>query len=201
MNKIFAVLIALPLFLSAQNKGDIELGVRSGLILSTFYGDDTEGFDLRSSFQGAGVTGEYYFNDQWGLKLGAIYDTKGSKGVTVGEQFSDAEVRLEYLFIPLYANWHFGKNRSWYLNFGPHLDLLLNAEASGQDVKDFFNNLDFGLGAGMGYRFQISDNASIFLEYQAAGGFLEVFDEDKVANNNIFNTRSSVNIGVVFRPL
>lgn len=186
MNKLFTLLVALPLFLNAQDKGDFELGIGGGLNLALFYGSDSEGYDARIGFQG-GVTGEYYFSDQWGLKTGAIYDSKGGEGVT------NNKLRFDYLFIPLYAGWHFGKDKNWYLNFGPHLDILLTAENEGNDFKDNIRSVDFGFGGGVGYRIEVSNNASIFVEYQGAGGLLEVFEN----GNNRFNTRSALNAGIV----
>lgn len=208
MNKLFTfLLVALPLFLSAQNEGDIELGVGLGFNSSNFYGDDVVRSDVRTGLQ-AGVTGEYYFNDRWGFKSGLIYDSKGAEDPVVlvfsdgfnEELIGNDETKLDYLFIPLYANWHFGKNRNWYLNFGLHLDILLNAEeqVSGVnvDIKDDVSSVDVGLGVGIGYKFQISDHARLFIEYQSAGGFVEVFKD----GGDILNSRSALNVGIAFTP-
>lgn len=199
MNKLFTLLVALPLFVSAQNKGDVEIGIGGGLSLATFYGGDSDSYDFIGSSMG-GVTGEYYVDDQWSIKSGFIYDSKGGK-----IESSDTEIVLDYLFIPLYANWHFGNNRDWYLNFGPYLNVLLDAQKEGVDFNDAVEPIDVGFGVGIGHKFEISDNASIFVEYQGAGGFLEVPGEDEgdFAENGIrdlFNLRSGINAGIIFIP-
>lgn len=194
------MLVALPLFLHAQNKGDFEIGIGGGFNVAAFYGGDADRNNTRVGFQ-AGITGEYYVSDQWGFKSGLIYDTKGGKGdfvLSFGDALVLVEVasRLEYLFIPLYANHHFGKNNRWYLNFGPYLNILLAEESKGTGFEDGVRPLDFGLGAGLGYKFKISDKAAIFVEYQGARGFLEVFENGR----DLFNTRSAFNAGIVLVP-
>lgn len=206
MNKIFTLLIALPLFLNAQNKGDFELSIGGGPSLAVGYGGDADGLRVRNASMW-GVTGEYYFNERWGFKSGLIYDSKGAEadekllfiGSPPSGSFKD-EVKLDYLFIPLYANWHFGPNRNCYLNFGPYVAFLLDAEMVSPlnfDVKDNVNSFDTGLGVGIGHKFDISDRAAIFIEYQGTLGFVKV-PEDIPGFNDVFNTRSALNAGLVF---
>uniref|UniRef100_UPI00404B44C8 porin family protein n=1 Tax=Gelidibacter sp. TaxID=2018083 RepID=UPI00404B44C8 len=193
MKKLFlcAAVAVFGFTMNAQESGDIELGVGAGLNLSTFYGNDASDADVssRTALQ-FGVTGEYYFNDRWGLKSGFIYDSKGT------EFDGGGEVKANYLFIPVYANWHFGSNRNWYLNFGPHIDILMSAEdEDGTDVKEFLASTDFGLGVGIGYKFEVSENLNLYIEYQGAGGFSDVVDGGDV---DFKNTRSAFNVGVLF---
>lgn len=193
MKKLMIAAFAVFAFtqINAQESGDIELGVGVGLNISTFYGNDASIFDLSSRTAAQfGVTGEYFFNDRWGLKSGFIYDAKGTKGA------GGSELKVDYLFIPVYANWHFGSNRNWYLNFGPHLDVLLSAEnADGQDIKDGVNSIDFGLGVGIGYKFELSENLKLYIEYQGAGGFIDIDSDGGV---DLKNTRSAFNVGLLF---
>ena len=133
----------------AQNSGDIELGVGMGLNLanvSTIDGQNDA--SSRTSFN-VGISGEYYFSDRWGLKAKLIYDNKGwSDGFITDENFNTVttDFKLNYVTLPIMANWHFGSNRNWYLNFGPYVGFLVNAEDSelGLDLKDGFKSTDFG---------------------------------------------------------
>ncbi|WP_233496696.1 outer membrane beta-barrel protein [Mucilaginibacter hurinus] len=38
--------------------------------------------------------------------------------------------KLDYLTIPVMANWHFGRTKNWYLHFGPYVAFLLNVKTS-----------------------------------------------------------------------
>lgn len=210
MKKLITLLAALPLFLHAQSQGDVELGIGAGLNLAGFYGGDADGYNLRSSFQ-AGITGEYYLNDQWSFKTGAIYDSKG------GEGLAENDIQLDYLFVPLYANFHFGMDREWYFNFGPNFNFLLIAEREivddglggtngfvREDIEDDVASFDVGFGLGIGRKFRISENASIFIEYQGAVGFLEVPEDNgffaTAGVSELFNMRSAFNTGIIFTP-
>nr|WP_299383590.1 porin family protein [Allomuricauda sp.] len=191
MRRLLLLLVLLPLTTKAQEKGEFEIGIGAGINFSDFYGDTSFGYRTRTAFQ-AGVLGEYYFSDRWGLKSGFVYDSKGADG-------SGNEIKLDYLFIPIYANWHFGRTRNWYLNFGPHVDILVSAEDEiAGDLKDDTSSVDIGLGVGIGHKFRVSENTAIFIEYQGAGGLINVPSND--GGFELLNTRAAFNVGVVFSP-
>ncbi len=176
-----------------SDKGDFTLAPQLGVNLSTYASDAS--YDTRVSFSG-GVVGEYYFNNRWSFRSGLLYDTKGAEDILNNVD------KLSYLTIPLNANWHFGKNRNWYLNFGPGVSFLIdaNAEVSGMDIdiKDAITGFDFGLMLGIGYKFDVNDNFQIYIDYQGYGGFINV-DDNNILPFDIRNSRSSFNIGGVFK--
>lgn len=196
MKKLFLFISILCFsFISAQSdKGDFTLAPQLGVNLSTYYSDAD--FNMRTSFA-AGVIGEYYFNDRWSLRSGFLYDPMGA------EDAGNNIDKLNYLTIPINANWHFGSGRNWYLNFGLGLSFLLNAEGeladgSTLDIKDSVPNTDIGLILGIGYKFDISDNFQLSIDYQGFGGFTELDDVGNLPFD-IRNTRSAFNIGGVFK--
>ena len=144
---------------NAQNSGDIELGIGLGVNLANVSTiDGLSNTSFRTSFN-AGVSGEYYFSDRWGVKAKLIYDNKGwSDGFIIDENFNRAttDFKLNYITLPIMANWHFSSNRNWYLNFGPYIGFLVNVEDSelGLDLKDEFKSTDFGFAYGIGYKFR-----------------------------------------------
>lgn len=186
---------------NAQDSGDFELGVGFGLNFANVSTTDGQNnASSRTSFN-AGVSGEYYFSDRWGLKAKLIYDSKGwADGFIADEDFNTVttDFKLNYVTLPIMANWHFGSNRNWYLNFGPYVGFLINAEDSelGLDLKDGFNSTDFGLAFGIGYKFEIDDNIKLYIEYDGQSGFIDVFEEN--LGDAIRNGRSSFNIGALF---
>ncbi len=181
--------------LNAQStKGDITLAPQIGLNFSTYTSDAS--YDLRTSFAG-GVIGEYYFSDRWSLRSGLLFDPMGAE-----DDFNNTD-KLNYLSLPLQANWHFGKNRNWFLNFGPYAAFLLSANSElsdGQeiDVKDFVSKMDIGFGVGIGYKFDVSENLQLSIDYQGYGGFINIDDSDSLPFD-ITNSRSSFNVGAIFK--
>ncbi|WP_418501313.1 porin family protein [Flagellimonas sp.] len=193
---LFGVLIT-----NAQDNGDFEFGVNAGLNLanvSTIDGQNSA--STRISFN-AGVIGEYFFSDRWGIKAKLTYDSKGwSDGFIEGEDFDaiTTNFKLDYLTIPITANWHFGSNRNWYLHFGPYIGVLISAKDSelGLDLKDGFKSSDLGLALGIGHKFEINDNTKLFIELDGQSGLTDIFEINPV--DPIRNTRSSLNFGLLF---
>lgn len=186
----------------SQDKGDIELGGGVGVSLSNVFTADGQGMASSLTSISASASGEYYFSDRWGIKTKLIYDNKGWSDGFLADEIEFlviTDFELSYLTIPIMANWHFGSNRNWYLNFGPYAGLLLNAEASelGLDVKDSFKSTDFGLALGIGYKFEISDRMKLYIEYDGQSGFTDVFENNP--GDAVRNSRSSLNLGILFK--
>ncbi|MDT0293105.1 porin family protein [Mesonia ostreae] len=188
--------------INAQDKGDFEFGGHLGLNLanvSTIYGQDNT--DARVAFN-IGALGEYYFSVRWGVKMKIIYDNKGwSDGFFTNED-NDVTVitdfKLNYITVPVMANWHFGSRRNWYLNFGPYAGFLINAEDSELeiDVKEAFNTTEFGLAYGIGYKFSLNEKSKLFVEYDGQSGLTDIFEEN--GGDSVISSRSSFNLGILF---
>ncbi|MDB4919991.1 porin family protein [Mucilaginibacter sp.] len=203
MQKFFTtLLVVLGIYTTAfsQTKGTTEFGINVGYNAATVTtGNGQTNSDYRSGIN-LGVSADYYFSDRWSIKGKLIYDQKGwSNGfIDDGSGAITTDYKLDYLTIPVMANWHFGHTRNWYLNFGPYVGILLNAKetATSTDLKEFFNTADIGLDVGIGIKFPISDRAKFFIELNGQGAAT-----DLVKNNEgsaIRNSVSSVNIGFNF---
>jgi opacity protein-like surface antigen len=185
----------------SQNKGDIELGVGAGINFTNVSSYDGEDNAAYLTALNAGISGEYYFSDRWGLKSKLIYENKGWSNGTISFGNSDiieSDFVLTYITLPVMANWHFGSKRNWYLNFGPYVGFLVDAEDSKLelDLKDAFNSTDFGLALGIGYKFEISDRTKLYIEYDGQAGLSDIFEDN--SGDAVRNNRSSLNLGVLF---
>ena len=190
-----------------SDKGDFELGGNIGLNFSNIAisgaNMPTTSTSSRTSFN-ISATGEYYFSDRWGIKAKIIIDNKGwsDNFINIFDDNGDVietkngDTVLNYISVPVMANWHFGKKRNWYLNFGLYYASLVNAEIAEIDVSESFNTSDAGLTFGIGVKFPISDKAKLFIEYDAQSGFSNIAKESGAAT--VSNGRSSLNIGVLF---
>jgi opacity protein-like surface antigen len=205
MKKIFTTIIivfaAFTTALAQQQKGDVEFGIHAGYSysgVSSYFGNT----DLKSSFN-AGVSTDFYFSNRWSLKASVIFDQKGWSNDNVTFSDSNAnglvtDYRLNYLTLPVMANWHFGKKRNWYLNFGPYAGYLISARTTSPDfdMKDIFQQVDFGLAAGIGTKFRLSDKVKLLLEYNEQTGVLHIFKA--YPSSSAINVRGSFNVGLTF---
>ena len=192
------LLIAFSVIGFAQKKGDVEFGINLGLnssnVTSEYLSSDTgTGVNL-------GFAADYFFSDSWSLKGKIIYDQKGWDNGYFDDGINEFRTtyNLNYLTIPVMANWHFGKKKNWNLNFGPYAGFLLSAEetAYNTNVKEFFNTNDFGLNIGIGVKFPLSNKLKLNIEYEAQSGFSDVFKDNN--NKRIIGTRGALNVGLNF---
>ena len=191
--------LVLSAAVTAQKKGDVEFGVnigynRSNVSNSQVSSDPGSGINFGGSL-------DYYFSDTWSIKGKLIYDQKGWDNDYIEDNNGNiypTDVNLNYLTVPIMANWHFGNKRNWYINFGPYFGFLLNAEETqfGTDLSDYFNENDFGLAVGIGVIIPVSNKLKIFFEYEGQGGFSDIAKDN--TNSAITNSRSGFNAGLNF---
>lgn len=195
---LLAVLVLFSISTYSQSAGDITLAPQIGLNISNLDYDNLEGdqdFESITNFRG-GLIGEYYFNDTWSLRSGLVYDALGAENV-------NGNLTLNYLHVPINANWHFGSDKNWYLNFGPALGFLLDAtsepnEGPEQDIKDTIKGLDFGLSVGIGYKYEVSEGIMLFADVQGFRSFID-FNDIEDTDVKFYNIRSAFNVGAIFK--
>jgi hypothetical protein len=207
MKKIFTTLLivmsACSLTQAQVTKGQTEFGV--GIGYNSAYviaSNSSESSGARTGFN-FGVSADHYFSDRWSIKAKAIYDQKGwGKGflATPSRTYENISYKTTYITIPVMANWHFGKTRNWYLNFGPYLGILANATATEDniDVKSILNTTDGGIALGIGVKIPVSNTTKFYIEFDGQGGAANVIKGGAVVSDNLRNSRSSFNIGLNF---
>ena len=191
MKKMYVLAVALFTAVSVQaqerEKGTIELTPFVGYASSNYYGTNVENNEFLSSVD-FGVKAYYYFNDRWSIKSGLEY-------LAMGTAIGSYEEKINYLTIPVNANWHFGSTRKWNLNFGPSIGFLMSAEDSeGYDFKDAVNSTQIGFNIGIGYKIEINENFGILIDYQSTTGLSKI---DKEGELDLKNAHGVFNIGAV----
>lgn len=203
MQKIFTTLLVVlgtGTAAMAQTAGKTEVGINVGLNEATVTtGDGNTNSNYRTGFN-AGVSLDYFFSDRWSIKGKVSYDQKGWNNgfIANGNNVIRTDYKVNYITIPVMANWHFGRTRNWYLNFGPYVGILMNVTETtgGTDLKDAFNSTDIGLALGIGVKIPVAERTKFFIELDGTGGAT-----DLVKNNGgtaIRNSVSQINIGFNF---
>jgi len=170
-----------------RSRGAFEVIPIVGFTGSGLYGSNVEYKETRFGFK-AGVMGDYYFNNRWSIRSGLEYFSMGAESPFI-------ELKLDYLNIPLNANWHFGSTRKWNLNFGLSPGFLVRAEAGDQDLKELFTSFQLAFSFGIGYKLEITQSFGILVDYQRVMGLTNILADTDLSS--IRNTADSINLGGV----
>jgi opacity protein-like surface antigen len=186
----------------AQKKGDLEGGINVGLNTSIVSGD-YYWYDSGNGLN-VGLSADYYLSSAWSVKAKVVYDQKGFDNVIYTSSFDPADdgyftdVNMNYLTVPVVANWHFGRTHNWYLNFGPYVGFLLNAEETtgNEDLSDLYTSADFGLAFGIGVKIPVSKKLRVSLEYDGQVGLTNIAKDN--GGYDLYNARGCFSVGVNF---
>ncbi|WP_165764753.1 porin family protein [Winogradskyella aurantia] len=174
-----------------RESGDIELVPYIAYSSAFFNGDNADFYDYRTSVS-FGVKGDYYFNDRWSIRSGVAFDAMGAS-------FNNGpDVELNYISVPVNANWHFGSTRKWNLNFGLTPSFLTSAEVQSVDIAEEVSSFSLGISYGIGYKIEISEAFSIMIDLQGNLGISNINDIPG-SDINQTNAFSYLGLGGVFR--
>lgn len=187
---IYAITIFTIGFANAQSResGTFELTPVVGYSSYTLGGDNASGL---KSVTGVfyGVFGDYFFNNRWSIRSGLTNTTMGAR-----DNYPN-ELKLNYIVVPINANWHFGSTRKWNLNFGVSPSFLTSAKFNDNEYKSNINSFQLGISYGIGYKIEVTEDFSILIDTQGLVGTSNIYKEGNVKQ---FNSGSSINIGGVF---
>ncbi|MES2812078.1 MAG: porin family protein [Bacteroidota bacterium] len=168
------------------NAQETKFGVKAGLNMADWGGDDADGLDSKVSFHVGGFA-EIKLSDKFAFQPELLYSAQGAKA-------DGGSYDVNYLNIPLMAKYFATEKFS--IEAGPQVGFLMSAKAnpdSGDsvDIKDELKSTDFGFNLGLGYNF--TENLSAGLRYNL--GLSQVIDADDVdVKNNVF----SLSVGYKF---
>ena len=150
------VMATVAMTASAQNtlrdKGSFTLQPKAGVGIGTIAGNWTtiggEKDKARIGFV-AGLEGEYYAADWFGLAVGLNYAQQGFK--FEGEDYKET-TKLDYLNVPIVGNFYVAKGLA--LKTGFQFGFLMNAKLDSQDIKDLCNKVNFAIPIGVSYEIE-----------------------------------------------
>jgi len=158
MKKLLMMLVmaTVAMTASAQNtlrdKGSFTLQPKAGVGIGTIAGNWTtiggEKDKARIGFV-AGLEGEYYAADWFGLAVGLNYAQQGFK--FEAEDYKET-TKLDYLNVPIVGNFYVAKGLA--LKTGFQFGFLMNAKLDSQDIKDLCNKVNFAIPVGVSYEIE-----------------------------------------------
>jgi opacity protein-like surface antigen len=178
MKKILLTAAAVFAF-GFANAQEVKFGVKAGLNLADWSGDNADGIDSRVAFHVGGLA-EIKLSDKFALQPELLYSSQGGKA-------DGGTYNVDYINIPVMAKFYVVDKFS--IEAGPQVGFLVSAKAkpdSGDDVdiKDELKSTDFGANFGLGYNF--TDNISAGVRYNL--GLSQIVDADDVdVQNTVFS--------------
>lgn len=172
-----------------KEKGTIEITPKIGS--SSFSEYNKKDHTDSNSGVSFGATIDYYLNNRWSLRSGLVFDKMGGE-----YQFNYVKIedKINYVSVPLNANWHFGSTRKWNLNFGLSPSFLTSANTNGMDIKDGLESFQLGFTYGIGYKIEVTPKFGVLIDLQLYNGLTNI-SADK--NYEFTNSGGGFNVGAV----
>ena len=192
MRKIVLLIIMAVCGLS-QVRGQ-DFGVKAGYNYSTFSGE-TSSFSTIEGLSGFYIGGlvDLPISDVLSIQPELIFSRQGValrqeiKGFGLNVSINNADIRLDYLNIPVMAKVNLGP---LFLQGGVQFGFLVGKPEVSRYItnvrvgtlldKDSYNSFDFGVGAGLGFNL----NRRLFVEARYTHSLTNIFDP----NDNLFKT-------------
>lgn len=154
MKRIFLTVSLCALFAAGAFAQGMSGGLKAGLNLSNFAGDDVDGTDMRIAYHIGGFV-NFGLTDALSLQPELLYNSIGAKA---DSEDGDVTFKMNYVSIPVSLIYSFG---NFNIQAGPQISFLASAKAkasdgdfSGEvDMKEFFKGTDIGVNLGVGASF------------------------------------------------
>jgi hypothetical protein len=151
MKKLVGIIVLV--LICSSTFGQRAFGLKAGLNLAALkvsanipgFGSGSSTTDQRTSFF-AGIFARSPLGAKGSFQSELLYSSQGG-----GSTNGSPEIKVDYLIAPLMFRYH--ANEMVSLMAGPQLGFLLNAETSGQSIKNEMNTLDIALNFGVGFEF------------------------------------------------
>lgn len=216
---IFLSLILLSFFLfSSGQKNTIEFGFQSGLNLNSAYGNAINK-DYKGVLTGLSIGGHFKVNmtKHFGLKAILSYDQYGwaYRSLTFEDSWGSGLVKgdvlnkLNYLNLPILAEYSFGEKIKFNINGGVFFGYLLNNKmviiikeptvSNNESTSDNYKSANFGLSVGAGVQIPVTAKIKFDFGIRNSTGLTNIYTSNTNNNSSIIKTNSFLILaGVVF---
>ena len=193
MKKVFLSLFAVAaLGLSANAQQVVKFGPKAGVNIASLNGGEGD-TDMKIGFH-VGAFAEIFFTDKFALQPEIVYSDQGNKyknsetiaGISYTEE---GKGNLSYINVPIMAKYYVIEGLA--VELGPQVGFLMSAkekyeqtmsgggtsvtEETEEDIKDYMNSVDFGLGVGANYN--LSNGFFAGARYNL--GFSDIFKDNE----------------------
>ncbi|MBF4985162.1 PorT family protein [Nonlabens mediterrranea] len=202
MKKIALSLILGVFALGVSSAQEIDFGVKGGVNFAKLTGDNVEDADGRTGFH-VGLTGEYMFNDTFGLQGEVVYSTQGlqTEDEILGQNVEQV-LKLDYINVPVLAKFYIADS-GFSIDAGPQIGFLVSDkyEVNGENVDDELNaeTIDLSAGGGVAYKFKEGTSLEGFnISARYMIGLSNVYKDNDTFGDDVTNSNLQVSLGYKF---
>jgi hypothetical protein len=149
MKFFLSAITILLLNFGTSNAQHTNIGIKGGLNVYNIVNENKAKLDAKPSFH-LGLLAHIHLADQFAIQPELVFSVQGATYEPAGIK---TNLNLNYLNIPIMFQYMF--DNGFRLQAGPQAGFLLSAKAkvgnTETDVKNGYENLDLGMGIGVGY--------------------------------------------------
>ena len=149
--------------------GDLNIGVKAGFGVSTFFGSGFTGISARPGFYAGGIAEIPAFFDGFYLQPELIVSLQGAD---VGLE----NLNLFYLHLPLMGKYHLTDKIA--VELGPQIGFLIADNWDDPVTGSDTNKINLGINVGGGYRM----NENFYFQLRFSPGFTKILDNTNLKN-------------------
>ncbi|GAL74840.1 hypothetical protein JCM19275_879 [Nonlabens ulvanivorans] len=202
MKKIALSLILGVFAFGLSSAQEVDFGVKGGVNFAKLTGDSVEDADGRTGFH-VGLTGEYMFNDTFGLQGEVVYSTQGlqSEDEILGQNVEQV-LKLDYINVPVLAKFYIADS-GFSIDAGPQIGFLVSDkyEVNGENVDEELNaeTIDLSVGGGLAYKFKEGTSLEGFnVSARYMIGLSNVYKDNDTFGDDITNSNLQISLGYKF---
>ncbi|MGC4034886.1 MAG: porin family protein [Chitinophagaceae bacterium] len=158
-------------FLSVGYSQFVVFGVKGGLNLSTFTGNDFNKASFQPSFHIGGLA-NFLINENFMVQPEVMFSGKGAKA-------DGNPYHLNYVNVPVLLQYK--TPSGFFLEAGPQIGFLISAKLHSSDWKDNVKSTDYSWVAGLGYKSTMGLGVDVRYDF----GFFNVANAGIIRNKTI----------------
>lgn len=212
-------LAAMPVCAQTHYRANISVGAKAGVDMSRMFFNPSVNQKMPLGVT-AGLTFRYIEENHFGIIGELNFTQRGWEESFDTPQYSYRRT-LNYLQIPVLAHIYFGRRGRFFFNAGPEIGFMIGESTSAnfdpaemETLPDFpntnrtntqmtmkvQNKVDYGISAGIGGEFNVTDKHAISLEARFYYGLGNIFKSRRIDTFNASNSMSvSMTVGYNFR--
>lgn len=210
---------SMPVCAQTHYKANIAVGAKAGVDMSRMFFNPSVNQKMPFGVT-AGLTFRYIEENHFGIIGELNFTQRGWEESFDTPQYSYRRT-LNYLQIPVLAHIYFGRRGRFFFNAGPEIGFMIGESTSAnfdpsemETLPDFpntnrtntqmtmkvQNKVDYGISAGIGGEFNVTDKHAISLEARFYYGLGNIFKSRRIDTFNASNSMSvSMTVGYNFR--